>query len=93
MILNSCEFELTSLEIVFDDSVGYAGLTPTINESLEWWETLMRFGEYHCRKLERLEILGSENKFPIESFLRQVSSLKLSKFLRIGLLTILLADQ
>ena len=93
MILNSCEFELTSLEIFFDDSVGYAGLTPTINESYEWQDTVARFGEYHCKKLERLEIFGSENKFPIESFLRQVSSLKCPKSLRISLLTILLADQ
>ena len=77
MILNACEFELTSLEIDFDDSVGYAGLTSTINESYEWQDTVARFGEYHCKKLERLEIFGSENNFPIVRFLRQVSSLKI----------------
>ena len=76
MTLNQCKFELISLELIFNESVGYPGMTSSVNQSIEWQENISIFGEIHCRKLKRLEILGNENIFPIRSFLRKESSVK-----------------
>ena len=71
---NNSEFELISFELVLYDSVGYPGMTSTVSQMSQWQETVSRFGEMHCKKLERLEIIGTENIFPVKSFLRSVCS-------------------
>ena len=73
MTLNHCEFELISLELVFNESVGYPEMTSIVNQSYEWQEEMSRFGKKHCMNLKQLEILGNENIFPIKNFIRPES--------------------
>ena len=71
--MNHCEFELISLELVFNESVGYPAMTSIVNQSHEWQEEMSRFGKKHCMNLKQLEILGNENIFPIKNFIRPES--------------------
>ena len=70
MILNQCMFELISFQFSF----GYEER----ELSSECRITITKFGEKHCKKLQRLLILGvfwqEGEVFPYESFLRLDSS-------------------
>ena len=72
--MNHCEFELISLELVFNESVGYPAMTSIVNQSYEWQNEVSIFGKKHCINLKRLKILGNENIFPITNFIRPESS-------------------
>ena len=70
LTLNQCNFELISLELDLNQSVGFPGMTSTVNQSSEWHEGISTFGELHCKKLKQLRITGNEHIFPIASFMR-----------------------